>query len=182
MARIWVCHTQVLAIHLPILGSARLRMTTSGRASRVIALVSANVIARHFMVPLALVSWWWLPISALLLRWVPRTLRTGVTTTTSWRRILLLLAIRRLAHRRTVSLRRSAITLIWRSAVALTWRSAVLASRRHAARCAAHVLLLVLGVVARVNGAENELEHPEIRSEIDRRLCAGHLGRLIFIV
>ena len=42
--------------------------------------------------------------------------------------------------------------------------------------------LLVLGVVAGVDGTENELENPEIRGEVDRWVGTSHLGRLILVV
>jgi hypothetical protein len=42
--------------------------------------------------------------------------------------------------------------------------------------------LLVLRVVTWVNGAKNELDHPKIRSEINRRVRAGHLGGFVLII
>lgn len=42
--------------------------------------------------------------------------------------------------------------------------------------------LLILSVVAGVNGAEDELENPEIRSEVDGRVGTSHLRGLVLIV
>jgi hypothetical protein len=42
--------------------------------------------------------------------------------------------------------------------------------------------LLILGVVAGVDSAEDELEDPEIRSEVDGRVGTGHLGGLVLVV
>ena len=42
--------------------------------------------------------------------------------------------------------------------------------------------LLVLGVVAGVDSAEDELEDPEIWSEVDGRVGTGHLGGLVLVV
>lgn len=42
--------------------------------------------------------------------------------------------------------------------------------------------LLVLSVVGRVNGSEDEFENPEVRGEVDWRLGASHLGRLVLEV
>ena len=42
--------------------------------------------------------------------------------------------------------------------------------------------LLILSVVAGVNGAEDELEDPEIRSEVDGRVSTSHLRGLVLIV
>jgi hypothetical protein len=42
--------------------------------------------------------------------------------------------------------------------------------------------LFVLGVVAGVNGTEDELQDPEIRGEVDRRVGASHLCGLVLVV
>ena len=42
--------------------------------------------------------------------------------------------------------------------------------------------LLVLSVVAGVDGTEDELEDPKIRGEVDGRVGTSHLGRLILVV
>lgn len=42
--------------------------------------------------------------------------------------------------------------------------------------------LLVLSVVAGVNGTEDELQNPEIRGEVDGRVGASHLGGLVLVV
>lgn len=42
--------------------------------------------------------------------------------------------------------------------------------------------LLVLGVVAGVDGAENELDHPEVGCQIDRRVSPCHLGGFVLVV
>jgi hypothetical protein len=42
--------------------------------------------------------------------------------------------------------------------------------------------LLVLSVVAGIDRAENELQDPEIRSEVDGWVGTGHLGGLVLVV
>jgi hypothetical protein len=42
--------------------------------------------------------------------------------------------------------------------------------------------LFVLGVVAGINGTENELQDPKIRGEIDGRVGASHLCGLVLVV
>jgi hypothetical protein len=42
--------------------------------------------------------------------------------------------------------------------------------------------LLVLSVVAGVDGTEDELENPKIRGEVDGRVGASHLGGLVLVV
>jgi hypothetical protein len=42
--------------------------------------------------------------------------------------------------------------------------------------------LFVLGVVAGINGSEDELQDPEIRGEVDGRVGASHLGGLVLVV
>jgi hypothetical protein len=66
-------------------------------------------------------------------------------------------------------------------AVALLGRSAVLAARRSAV-ATSRVGLLVLGVVAAVDGAEEELDDPQIGGEVDGRVGTGHLFLLILEV
>jgi len=128
-----------------------------------------------------------LTVSAMLLLLISRTWLSLISATTSWcwASVILLLVLR-LSLRRAIILARSAISLV--GGVLATSRSAILTTGstkltwRSAHRCAAHVLLLIFGVVARVDGAEDELQHPEVRSKVDRRLCAGHLGGLILVV
>jgi hypothetical protein len=72
----------------------------------------------------------------------------------------------------TSVLRLLTVTLVgWRTAVAALWRTA-----------GRHMRLLVLGVVAGIDGAEDELDHPEVRSEIDGWDSSSHLGGLILVV
>lgn len=94
-----------------------------------------------------------------------------------------------LARRRTAVLagRRTTILTWWRTrgrSAVLAWRRAAVAAvlRRRHAGAQRHVGLLVFGVVARVDGAEDELDHPEIRGEIDRWLGAGHLCGFVLVV
>jgi hypothetical protein len=77
--------------------------------------------------------------------------------------------LRRRATVATLLRRRAAVTTLLRRATIATLR-------------AAGVCLLVLGVVRRVNGAENELEDPKIRGEVDRRVGPSHLGGLVLEV
>lgn len=82
---------------------------------------------------------------------------------------------------------RTAILTRWRSrgrGAVLAWRRAAVAAvlRRRHAGARRHVGLLIFGVIARVDGAEDELDHPEIRGEIDRRLGAGHLCGFVLVV
>jgi hypothetical protein len=150
----------------------------------------------------------WRRCAVLLLAWVTTSLRRRPTTT-SLRRILAgwcaVLALRGLAvlslrRRCTVlrlALRRLAILALGRRctvlslrwctvlrlllAVALLGRSAVLAARRSAV-ATSRVGLLVLGVVAAVDGAEEELDDPQIGGEVDGRVGTGHLFLLVLEV
>lgn len=83
--------------------------------------------------------------------------------------MVLLLARRTLA---VALLRRWATVLTGgrRTAVATGSRAALLAS------------LLVLSVVAGVDGAENEFEDPEVGRELDGGLGAGHFGGFVLVV
>lgn len=74
----------------------------------------------------------------------------------------------------SVLTRRWAAVLAWRSTV-LAWRCAI------STRCLV-VGLLVLGVVATVNGAKKKLDDPQIRCEIHRRIGAHHLFLLVLEV
>jgi hypothetical protein len=108
-------------------------------------------------------------IPAALLRWIASLLawrRTTVlplrwlTSILLWRRssvLLLLLAV---------------LTGRWTTVAALRWHSTA----------SAHALLLVLRIVARINSTENELDHPEIRCEIDRWMGLSHLGGFVLVV
>ena len=75
--------------------------------------------------------------------------------------LLRLLAIPRLP---SILLRRSAM----RSAISglLSWRTWL--------RAACHAALLIFGVVAWIDGAKDEFDHPEVRREVHRRLGFGH--------
>jgi hypothetical protein len=59
--------------------------------------------------------------------------------------------------------------------VALLRRTTVLADRRW-------VRLLVLSVITSVNGAKKELDHPKVRSEVDRRIRMSHFILLVLKV
>lgn len=129
-------------------------------------------------------AWRWLTVATLRLLRIARTLLTWIATTTArwWSAVLRLLSIWRLTwRRRSIALRWRTITLTWRSSVLASWWRAILTWRGSSGR-ATHVLLLVLCVVARIDCAEDELEHPKIRSEINRRLGTGHLGGFVLVV
>lgn len=42
--------------------------------------------------------------------------------------------------------------------------------------------LLVLGIVGRINSAEDQLDHPEVGSQIDGRLGASHFRGFVLVV
>lgn len=94
----------------------------------------------------------------------------GPTRGTARRRGVLLLLLAVLALRRT-----TVATLL---TVLLLRGLAILLLRRRNLGAA----LLVLSVIGRVNRAQDELENPEIGSEIDWRVGAGHLGGLVLVV
>jgi hypothetical protein len=140
----------------------------------------------------------WRRCAVLLLTGITTSLRRRPTTT-SLRRILAgrcaVLALRglavlslrrrctvlRLALRRLTILalgrRCTVLSLRWCAvlrlllAVALLGRSAVLAARRSTV-ATSRVGLLVLGVIAAVDGAEEELDDPQVGGEIDGRVGA----------
>ena len=107
-------------------------------------------------------------------------------------------AIASLLWRGLTVLGRSAILARWWSTVAAWWAAAVLAWRWSSLRWHSvtswaawwwwtahawlHMRLLVLGVVAGVDGAENELDHPEVGCQIDGRVSPCHFGRFVLII
>lgn len=88
--------------------------------------------------------------------------------------------VRRLLTRRRT--RRGLVLLLaWRAlAVALLRRWATVLTGGSGAALLAS--LLVLGVVAGVDGAEDEFEDPEIGGELDWGLGAGHFGGFVLVV
>lgn len=118
-----------------------------------------------------------------LLAWVPRRARRttrwrGVATTAALgptgratgRRSVLLLLLTVLALGRTTIATLLTILLLRGLAVLLLGRGDLGAS------------LLILGIVGRVDGTEDELEDPEVGSEVNGRVGASHLSGLVLVV
>lgn len=111
-----------------------------------------------------------------LLRRLAIALLTGRRTRGRW----VLLAWRAL----TVTLLRRLLSI----STLLLLRAAILAARRTTRRTAVAsstallAALLVLSVIAWVNGSEDELENPKVRGELDWGLSASHFCRFIFVV
>lgn len=122
---------------------------------------------------------------------VPRRSR-GSTTVSLLARVT---RLRRAAWRRSVAALRSAggstgrrsvlllllavVGLSGTAVASLLWRRAAVTAL---GRGSAGVSLLVLGVVRRVDGAEDELQDPEVGGEVDRWVGTSHLGGLVLEV
>jgi len=116
---------------------------------------------------LAILTWWRCLLTVALWRcagWstvsLGRMLTRGSTVTLGW---LLSIALRRLL----------AIALGW--LLAVTWRRCAILAGWCAVAARCRVALLVLRVVASINGTEKKLDDPKIGCKIDRRVCAHHL-------
>ena len=105
-----------------------------------------------------------MPILLPILLW-----RRSLSVLTGWRSSVL--SLRWLPVARLPS-----VLLLW----LLLSVAAGLRSGRHGS--AAHRHLLVLGVVAGVDGAEDQFDHPEVWGEIDWRLGLSHLCRLVLVI
>lgn len=123
---------------------------------------------------LAILTWWRCLLTVALWRcagWstvsLGRMLTRGSTVTLGW---LLSIALRRLL----------AIALGW--LLAVTWRRCAILARWCAVAARCRVALLVLRVVASINGTEKKLDDPKIGCKIDRRVCAHHLFLFVFEV
>lgn len=108
-----------------------------------------------------ILSLWWASILLLLLAGIsPRSALWGATVLLLWW---------------------TAVLAGWWTSVALGWTS-VLTSWWCAEATWGGVGLLVLGIVAAVDGAEEELHDPKIGSEVDGRVGACHLFLLVLEV
>jgi hypothetical protein len=132
-----------------------------------------------------------------LVAWLGRRVATallvlsGVTALLLLRRpaVPALLTVALLLLWRVATLRAWRVLLAWwwmalvavLATVLTGWRSAVTAVPTRC-RASTHVLLLVLGVVAGVDGAEDEFDHPEIWSEVDWGVGFGHFGRFVLVI
>lgn len=76
----------------------------------------------------------------------------------------------------------TAVTLLWCAILARRGCSVALRWVLSALRAWRHVRLLVLGIVTRVNGSEDQLDHPKVWSEINRWLGSSHFCRLVLVV
>lgn len=136
----------------------------------------------------------------------------AVLVPTTWRRLPILLlsgvSTRCATLRRSVSLwrlpilltlwwvlswRRAVLAALWRGCTVLAlwwwlpiasllWRSTVLTPGRSTVPCRSWVGLFVFGVIATVNGAEEELDNPKIGGEVNGRVRAHHFFLLVFKV
>ena len=98
---------------------------------------------------------------------------------TTWLLIATLWRIAALLRRRTAVLAWLRLSVRLLAVALLRWAAVAALRRRHAA---GHVPLLVLGVVAGVDGAEDEFDHPEVGGEVDGGHGAGHFGGFVFVV
>jgi hypothetical protein len=140
-------------------------------------------------------SWRWCAILLLALRWLSITTllrvlarRWSTILALSRRWLAVLSALRRLTilalRRRTVLSTWRGCTILLRLTVTLLRRSATILARRRSpvtSGCGV-VSLLVLEVVAAVDGTEEKLDDPEIGSEVLRWVGARHLFLLVLKV
>lgn len=107
-------------------------------------------------------------------------------STLSWRRTTVaLLRLTILALRRLTILTLRWLTILALRSAVLALRTAVAASLRtgwHLTSTAAHLTLLVLGVVRWVDRTEDQFDHPQVRREIDRWVGLSHLSRFVLVV
>jgi hypothetical protein len=121
-------------------------------------------------------------IRPLVSRWGRRSATVGLLARVTGRRTT---GRRRVATRTTLRPRRTTgrrLVLLLRAAggrlvLLLTTVTSLLTKLARAGNLGG--ALLVLGVVAGVDGTENELEDPEIRGEVDGWVGTSHLSRLV---
>ena len=135
--------------------------------------------------------------SILFISLVSRRRRRGATVSLlTWvsrrraarrRRVATRTALRpgRTAGRRLVLLRRTSrrrLVLLLATVTALLLTVALLLLAELTRAWNLRGALFVLSVVAGVDGTENELENPKIRSEVNGRVGTSHLCRLVLVV
>ena len=113
-----------------------------------------------------------------------RTVRPIVVEGLLTLRVIASLALTVALRRLTVALTlRGVLLTLWRLAVALScrWLSVGGTARGTAiSRTSGRsVTLLVLGIVARVDRTEEQLQDPHVGGEVDRGVCTGHLLLLV---
>jgi hypothetical protein len=128
-------------------------------------------------------------LTILLLTWISAgaTLRR----TTLWRPLLTILTLGRRPTVLALTWRGCAILALslrwvltwgWTTVLTLRWLLPVALLRTTVLADRCWVRLLVLGVVTSINGAKKELDHPKVRSEVDRRVRMSHFILLVFEV
>jgi hypothetical protein len=139
-----------------------------GRWAAILLLAGISTLLRRPLLAGILASLRWLAIPALSGRRGTITLLRWVAILAWWRLAVALLAA-------VLAWRRLSVTSLagWRASIALL-RGTIAAGWA--------VRLLVLAVVRRVNGAEKQLDDPEIGGEIDWWVGAGHFFLLVLVV